>query len=157
MKQHPIYTHLFITEDGKVYSTKSNKFLALCKHKSGYMIFSTRLEGRDSPAICFKVHRLVAETYLDNPNNLPQVNHIDGNKANNHVTNLEWVSVSDNAKHAYRVGLIPLPVGYNNPACKADVVKVEQAKALYSSGKSLRAIGREFGVTHMAVSRWLLL
>ena len=54
----------------------------------------------------FYVHRLIAEHFIPNPDNLPQVNHIDGNKLNNSLDNLEWVTVQDNVIHAYKNGLI---------------------------------------------------
>ena len=71
--------------DGKKYL-----FVTLQKHKS-----------RKN----YRIHRLVAESFIPNPNNLPQVNHIDGNKTNNCVSNLEWCDGSYNVKESFRLGL----------------------------------------------------
>ena len=64
-------------------------------HKTGYVRVSI---GNKSKGL---VHRLVAETFIPNPNNKPMVNHIDGNKTNNHISNLEWVTNAENVKHAF--------------------------------------------------------
>jgi hypothetical protein len=59
----------------------------------------------------FKVHRLVGSAFLINSKNLPCINHIDGNKVNNSISNLEWVSFSENMQHAYDIGLKKRTIG----------------------------------------------
>ena len=71
--------------------------------KDGYLNITLSKKGKSTT---FKLHRLVATAFIPNPNNLPEVNHIDGNKSNNKVDNLEWVTRSENQKHAFRTGLI---------------------------------------------------
>lgn len=72
------------------------------KVKNGY-IYQTLLKNGKRKT--FKLHRLVAETFIPNPDNKPQVNHIDGDKENNKVSNLEWVTRKENLNHAYKTGL----------------------------------------------------
>lgn len=69
-----------------------------------YLCFNLRVDGVYK---YISAHRLVAEAFVPNPDNKPQVNHIDGNKFNNHVSNLEWVTASENVQHAYDTGLYP--------------------------------------------------
>lgn len=77
------------------------------------------------------VHRLVASAFIKNVDNKPQVNHKDGNKRNNHISNLEWVTVSENGKHAYRqLGIIPNTKGrYGVNANRHRAVKCIELKS----------------------------
>ena len=87
---------------GGSYRTLKEKNIKCSTRKNGYLYVNLYNE-----AICkkYNVHRLVAMLFLPNPDNLPQVNHIDGNKTNNNSNNLEWCSQSHNMKEAYRLGL----------------------------------------------------
>lgn len=96
-----------ISDDGLVRSVKTRP------GTHGGLLKQTNLKGYRRVDVCIGqrkstklVHRLVAEHFIPNPNNLPYVNHIDGNKANNHMINLEWCSHQENMNHAWRTGLM---------------------------------------------------
>lgn len=82
------------------------KDLVLKQQLSTKKYLQVRLYDKKGKGKTLKVHRLVAQAFIPNPNNLPQVNHIDGNKQNNNVNNLEWVSNYENIQHAIKNGLI---------------------------------------------------
>lgn len=86
-----------ITKCGRIYSHLTNKWMKLPLNKSGYQTIDLRKNGKRVYGI---VSRLVAQTFIPNPEFKPQVNHIDGNKLNNHVDNLEWVTQQENSNHA---------------------------------------------------------
>lgn len=91
----PGYENYEIYDTGKVYNTNTKQFLKGSVGENGYKYY--RLSKNNSKKM-FYGHRLVAEAFIENPDNLPVVNHIDGNKLNNNVDNLEWVSYSENTK-----------------------------------------------------------
>ena len=82
----------------------------------------------------FLVHRLVAEAFILNPKHLPEVNHIDGNKQNNSVDNLEWCTRSQNTSHAFKTGLRNYN-GCKNPHSKLTQSDVETIRRIYVRGK----------------------
>ena len=94
----------------------------------------------------FYIHRLVAEAFLPNPNHYPEINHKDGNKSNNNVTNLEWCSHRTNMKHGYQTGLLN-QTGEAHSAVKLSVEKVLQIRTLFNSGLyTPKRLAQEFQV-----------
>lgn len=95
---------------GEGYKTK--EFIMLVqKYKAGYLYYSLCKKGNRKK---MKAHRLVAIAFIDNPENKKEVNHIDGNKQNNHVSNLQWCTQSENTLHAYKTGLMKPKKGVKN-------------------------------------------
>lgn len=95
------FEYYFISNFGRVKSTKFGKerILKLTKDKDGYSIVNLYKNNKSKT---FKVHRLVAEAFLPNPYNLPQVNHKDENPQNNIASNLEWCTASYNNNYGTR-------------------------------------------------------
>lgn len=124
----------FVTSCGKVWSYKQNKFRKLEKTRNGYYRIAL---CNDNSRKDFFIHRLVAAAYLDNPNNLPQVDHIDRDKEHNYVNNLRWTSSEENLKNR------------KNP--QREIVCVETGKIF----KSQREAAKEMGLHYQNINHVL--
>lgn len=92
-----------VSSEGRVMTTKTGRMLKMIPDEFGYRRVCLFKYNRTRH---FKVHRLVAMAFIPNPNNLPFINHKDGNKSNNNVSNLEWCTPKQNSIHARRTGLM---------------------------------------------------
>ena len=142
-----------VTSDGDVIGEKSGKILKPSRLNSGYL--RVKLYKNAQPKM-FMVHRLVAGAFIPNAQNKSQVNHKDGNKRNNAVSNLEWVTPSENEIHAYRTGLNT--TAFAIASTKKRVVQQtmfgETLKVWDSIGDACRATGIPSGnITHCCKGR----
>ena len=102
-KDIPGYEGIYqVSTEGRIYSTRYRRYRKLGKDKHGYSVVGLNKEGGQQ--VCF-VHRIVASTFIPNPELKAEVNHIDSNKQNNSISNLEWVSHDENMKHSAASGL----------------------------------------------------
>lgn len=102
MKDIPGFEGMYaITRDGQVWSYRNAKYLKARKSHNGYMRIQLNVDGKPYE---YRINRLVAMTYIPNPDNLEEVNHIDFNIFNNNVENLQWCSHKDNMRHSYNAG-----------------------------------------------------
>lgn len=124
-------TNYEVSIEGDVRRYDTKKHLKSHKNPKGYP--QLRINGKT-----VSVHRLVAEAFIPNPDNLPQVNHINGDKTDNRVENLEWCDNSRNQIHAFRSGLnVPLR-GERNPFNKYKEEAIIKACELLQSGEYTR-------------------
>lgn len=137
------YSNYQVSNFGRVKSlsyrrTGKEKILSQKQTKCGYMAFWLYDSGvRKMPL----VHRLVAESFLPNPEDKPQVNHIDGDKTNNQANNLEWVTQSENEKHAFRTGLKRKPIN------KYKVAQYNTDGKLIKLWKSAKEVKEALGIS----------
>jgi hypothetical protein len=116
----PNYEDYLVYPDGSVFSLKTNKFMKHNTTERGYK--SVELFNKHgSKRLC--VHRLVAQAYIPNPDNLPQVNHKDENPSNNNVDNLEWCTAKYNMNYGNGAKTRYLKIDYSTPERKALAIK----------------------------------
>lgn len=126
----------YVSNLGNLQNKKTGKILKQYKSYNGYMKVCL---VKDKEKKNHFVHRLVLSTFTPNSQNLPQVNHKDGDKTNNLLTNLEWCSSSDNIKHAYKNGLSKWTDERRNKArergVKRDISYLNKASVLANKGR----------------------
>lgn len=117
----PVDNNYEASNDGQIREILTKKIISQWLDKDGYLLvtLSNKL---------YRVHRLIALTFISNPNNLPVVNHKNFNKSDNHVANLEWVSYSENSKHSFTGN-------HRDDSVKKWVNKVQQLAAEASKTK----------------------
>lgn len=120
-----------ISNCGNVRSKKRNKLRIVKTNRCGYKQLNLCKNGIIKTLL---VHRLVALEFIENIFNKPCINHIDGNKTNNNYNNLEWVTVSENVKHAFDNNLqIPL-INESHPMVKLSDNAINTIRCMYNTG-----------------------
>lgn len=134
---------------GTNYTRKETKTFGH-KNGRGYLVFDFRRRGGK----CVSVHRLVAEAFIPNPENKPQINHKNGIKTDNRVENLEWCTNSENQIHAFKNGL--QKSNFNHPNSKLTYDDVIYIKTNYQKGvlgKGMTSLAKKFNVCYTTIQQ----
>lgn len=147
-----------VSDQGRVKSWNNNgygvrevgKELRPSKNSNGYYLFSLRLNGKTRR---HKLARLVAQAFIPNPDNKPQVNHKDGVKAHNCYKNLEWNTRKENMRHSVLVLKQHSNKGEKNRFAKISNRDAKGIRVLYNTGEyTQEQLGKSFGLCQSAVS-----
>lgn len=142
-----------ISNYGRVKSNKRNRALILSPRVDGcgYYRVSLSTNGKSKD---YRINVLVAKYFIDNPENKLTVNHKDGNKQNNHYTNLEWATYSEQMYHAYNMGLkIPR---YNRQFLTDDEIRyIHNVYKPHNKQYGMRALAKKYNVSCETIKRWV--
>lgn len=155
----------FVSDGGDVFTSKTNsKWTVGCerlhklrpglrghgKNKYFHVILS---KGTKASRVGVSVHRLVAQHFIPNLDNKPQLNHIDGDKRNNRADNLEWVTCKENQKHAHNTGLNTSPSGFGARRARLTKETITEIRVLLHRGVKQCDIAATVGVSQSVVSQ----
>ena len=133
-KKHPDIKKIEVSSFGRVRSVKGH-YYKISSTNSGYLQVEFRVNGK---RIHKYVHRLVAEAFIQNKNNMPQVNHKDNDRTNNNVSNLEWCTISYNAKYREKFGISSIESqGHPLFAINLSTLEVSRFRSQHEASRSL--------------------
>ncbi|MBC1286901.1 HNH endonuclease [Listeria booriae] len=126
---------------------RKSKVLGQSLRGKGYPCVGLLVNGKQTR---YSVHRLVAQTFIPNPDDKREVNHIDGNKMNNHASNLEWVTPQENVQHSFAIGLNKSPnrAGERNGQAR---LSDEEVLEIRESQKSAKQLSKEYSVSESCI------
>lgn len=139
-----------VSSFGRIKNVKSKKIKSPSKNRGGYNIVC--IYGHKNVSVKI-LHRLIAKTFIPNPENKKEVNHKNGIKTDNRVVNLEWCTPKENTAHAWNNGLAKAKSGYNHFNIKITPVKLKKIQFLISKKLLLREISAETGFCISQISR----
>lgn len=139
-----------ISNLGNLRNSRTKKVLKLNKNHNGYLNYVATLGSREKIK-AITIHRAVMCTFVPNPDNLPQINHIDGNKTNNKLENLEWCTASENMQHAIKNNLNVSLQKINSKRKKLSEDDVTKIKEMRKKGIPYRKIAGKFNVSHVCI------
>ena len=137
-----------IDEKGNIYSKRKRKYLKQTINKFGYCKVTLQ---KDKYKKVFSVHRLVAQAFIPNPKNKPQVNHIDSNRQNNNVKNLEWVTHKEQKTHEIKNGLCDKNIEALKISNKKRAIPIIFKENKYSS---VREASRKTGICQWTIRKY---
>ena len=148
IKINGIKTEYYVSRNGEVvsnYKKQTQKPLKIYITKTGYHYVKLWINNKSKAEF---IHRLVAKTFIDNPENKPEVNHKDGDKSNNKVENLEWVTSKENKQHAIETGLARYAKSEESGACVYTDEQIKNVCELLVENKiSIKEISDVTGVS----------
>jgi hypothetical protein len=148
-----IYDKFEVASDGQLRNVKTGTIYKQATSDNGYLQVVVSLGSR-SKKKAFKIHKAVAETFIPNPENKPEVNHKNGDKSKNDVSNLEWATSSENVRHAYQSGLMSPKYGMDNHVAKLtkdEVIYIREHYMPRDKEYSARSLGRKFNIDHTCI------
>lgn len=138
-----------------------DKILKPILNNKGYYIYGLRKNGKLEMKL---LHRLIAENFIENKNNYPCINHIDGNKLNNNINNLEWCSYQHNIKEAFRIGLNNYTFKNNfkhdywkgkygkNHNCSKAILQYDKKGCFIKEWESITEASKETNINYYSIS-----